>query len=169
VQAVIAGLARHSGEIARHADSLLQLASGDRELAEMVDHLLENARHGDAALEGRENLPILATGILPPPPDNTRFSFLVEGTDPEGAREDLAEAVALLVEKPALEAAIVAATARFESDPEAAFAEQQALRKRKLEIDMRIGQMARKRAAPVARDNSESSDALPAADHQETD
>jgi DNA primase len=59
----------------------------------------------------------------------------------------LAEAVALLVEKPAIEAAIAAATARFETDPEGAFAEQQRLRQRKLEIESRLGQMARQRAA----------------------
>jgi DNA primase len=82
-----------------------------------------------------------------PSPDNALFSFLVEGTDPQVAREELAEAVALLVERPALDAAIAAATARFETDPEGAFAEQQRLRQRKLEIESRLGHMARKRAA----------------------
>ena len=90
-------------------------------------------------------------GLLPQPPDKSRFSFLDEGSDPDDAKQDLAEAVSLLVEKPALEAAILAATRRFDTDPEGAFAEQQRLRKRKLEIDARLGQMARKRAA---RDNS---------------
>src|SRR5690606_39638447 len=75
---------------------------------------------------------------------------LVEGTDPRVAREDLAEAVALLVERPAIDAAIAAATDRFETDPEGAFAEQQRLRQRKLEIESRLGQMARKRAAVTA-------------------
>jgi len=146
VQAVILGISRHPGQIERHADSLLRLAANDAELTRAVDYLLEYA----AALEAGESPPISAAGVLPPlPPDNTRFSFLVEGTDPEGAREDLAEAVALLVEKPALDAAINAATARFATDPEGAFAEQQRLRKRKLEIDSRLGQMARKRAATV--------------------
>jgi len=151
VQGVLAGFARHPSEIPRHADALLRLSASDAGLGRAVDHLLECAN----ALEAGENLPISAAGILPPPPDNTRFSFLVEGTDPEGAREDLAEAVALLVEKPALEAAINAATARFATDPDGAFAEQQRLRKRKLEIDSRLGQMARKRAAPVVLKDSE--------------
>ena len=163
VQAVILGIARYPEQILRHADSLLRLAAKDAELARAVDYLLEYS----AALEAGENPPISA-GILPPPLDNTRFSFLVEGTDPEGAREDLAEAVSLLVEKPALEAAINAATARFATDPDGAFAEQQRLRKRKLEIDSRLGQMARKRAAPVAIENSELSDAK-AAGQQEMD
>ncbi len=164
VQAVILGISRFPEQILRHADSLLRLAANDAELARSVDYLLEYS----AALEAGETPPISAAGVLPPPPDNTRFSFLVEGTDPEGAREDLAEAVALLVEKPALEAAINAATARFATDPEGAFAEQQRLRKRKLEIDSRLGQMARKRAAPVALENSELPDAK-AAGQQEMD
>ncbi|VVT15148.1 hypothetical protein [Erythrobacter sp. EC-HK427] len=56
----------------------------------------------------------------------------------------------MLVERPALEAAIADATRRFATDPEGAFAEQQRLRKRKLEIEARLGQMARKRAALAA-------------------
>jgi DNA primase len=79
----------------------------------------------------------------------------MEGFDPQAARKDLAEAVALLVERPALDAAIAAATARFDSDPEGAFAEQQRLRKRKLEFESRLGQMARKRATLAADDTME--------------
>ena len=101
-------------------------------------------------LEAQGEAPISIEGVLPPAPDNTRFSFLVEGSDPDEAREDLAEAVALLVERPALDAAIKAATARFDHDPEGAFAEQQRLRKRKLEIVERLGQMARKRAGDMS-------------------
>ncbi len=142
-QAVIAGLARYPEEIHRHSDSLLRLAAEDQALAKPVDILLDLAE----ALEDGANSPITEGRQILPPPDNTRFSFLVEGTDPVEAREDLAEAIALLVERPALEAAIRAAIARFDDDPESAFAEQQRLRKRKLEIEQRIGQMARKRAA----------------------
>ena len=61
-----------------------------------------------------------------------------------------AEAVSLLVERPALEAALAAATARFETDPEAAFAEQQRLLKRKLAFEKRLGLMASRRAARAA-------------------
>ena len=136
-QAVLAGLARHPGQIARHAEALLGLAPAEPRLAAAID----------ALLDGGANTPISAAGTLTPPPDSACFSFLVEGTDPRTAHEDLAEAVALLVERPAIEAAIAAATARFETDPEAAFAEQQRLRQRKLEIESRLGQMARQRAA----------------------
>ena len=120
-------------------------------------------------LEAGEKSPIFPNGVLAPPPDNPRFSFLMEGHDPAGAREDLAEAVSLLVERPALEAAIAAATARFEADPEGAFAEQQRLRKRKLAIESRLGQMARKRAAAAAGNDTSPDDALSIMDEQEMD
>ncbi|MFC3097722.1 DNA primase [Alteraurantiacibacter palmitatis] len=146
-QAVLGGLARYPDQIERHAEHLLRLSISVPETAPVVDLLLQAAE----GLEAGAGAPISPAGILPPPPDNTRFTFLGEGSDPDDAREDLAEAIALLVEKPELEDAIAAATARFDSDPEGAFAEQQRLRKRKLEIEERIGQMARKRAsAPAA-------------------
>ncbi|MEO6388757.1 MAG: DNA primase [Croceibacterium sp.] len=142
-QAVLAGLARHPDQIARHAEALLSLAPAEPALTGQIDTLLEQSE----ALEGGRRDPISADGRQTPNPDNAFFSFLVEGTDPQVAREELAEAVALLVERPALEAAIAAATARFETDPEGAFMEQQRLRQRKLEIESRLGHMARKRAA----------------------
>jgi DNA primase len=145
-QAVLAGLVRHPHEIARHAEALARLASAAGETAAAIDTLLDASE----ALEAGGEITISALEAIAAPPDNTRFSFLMEGTDPQDAREDLAEAVALLVERPALEAAIAEATARFEADPEGAFAEQQRLRKRKLEIEVRLGQMARKRAAGPA-------------------
>lgn len=139
-QAVLAGLERHPDQIARHAEALLALGPSEPQFAGLIDELLE----------GAGNRTISAPGTLKPPPDSACFSFLVEGTDPRVAREDLAEAVALLVERPAIDAAIAAATDRFETDPEGAFAEQQRLRQRKLEIESRLGQMARKRAAVTA-------------------
>jgi len=136
--AVLAGLARHRDQVPRHAEALLALAPSESRMAAAIDDLLE----------GGQSDTISASGILKPTPDSACFSFLVEGTDPRVAHEDLAEAVALLVERPAIEAAIVAATDRFETDPDGAFAEQQRLRQRKLEIESRLGQMARQRAAP---------------------
>ena len=163
-RAVLAGLARHPREIGRHAEALARLARAVPGTAGTIDRLFDLS---EALESGRQN-PISAAEAIAPPPDNTRFAFLVEGSDPDAAREDLAEAVALLVERPALEAAIVEATARFETDPEGAFAEQQRLRERKLEIESRLGHMARKRAAGTALDNR---DAEPdgALREQETD
>ena len=162
---MLAGLARHPAEIARHAEALARLANAAGETAQAIDALLDASE----ALEADGAHPIFALKDIAAPPDNTRFSFLLEGSDPQAAREDLAEAVALLVERPALEAAIAQATARFESDPEAAFAEQQRLRKRKLEIEQRLGQMARKRAAGPAREDNHSGAATAASREQETE
>ena len=164
-QAVLAGLARHPEEIARHGEALMRLAAAEPALAPKIDLLFDCA----AALDAGEALPISGSGLLQPPPDNPRFSFLGEGSDPAGAREDLAEAIAMLVERPALAAAIAAATARFATDPEGAFAEQQRLRKRKLEIDSRLGQMARQRAAEAAPGNAPPPAVHAAGSAQETD
>jgi len=163
-QAVLAGFARHPHEIARHAEALARLAAGDPGVSPAVDALLDASE----ALEAARDVPIFPGKAVATPPDNARFSFLLEGTDPQAVREDLAEAVALLVERPALEAAIAEATARFESDPDGAFAEQQRLRKRKLEIEVRLGQMARKRAAGPAKDD-ELPEAAAVSREQETD
>lgn len=148
--AVLNGLARHPAEIDRHAEHLMRLAAAVNDTAPAVDALLDMAH----ALDPGAPPPILPPGILPPPPGKTRFSFLDEGAHPDDARQDLAEAVALLVERPELEEAIAAATARFATDPEGAFVEQQRLRKRKLEIESRLGQMARKRAAAAERQDN---------------
>ena len=161
-QAVLAGFARHPHEIARHTEALARLAAADPGASQAVDALLDASE----ALEAARDMPIFAANEVAPPPDNARFSFLLEGADPAAAREDLAEAVALLVERPALEAAIAEATARFDSDPEGAFAEQQRLRKRKLEIEVRLGQMARKRAAGPAFEDKDLEAAAASREHE---
>src|SRR6186713_523721 len=76
-QAVLAGLARHPDQIARHAEALLSLAPAEPQLAGAIDAMLE--------LESAGQGPISPTASLKPPPDNSRFSFLVEGTDPQTA------------------------------------------------------------------------------------
>ena len=144
--AVIAGLIRYPDQILDHEEALARLASADPAIGPAIESLLDAAE----MLEPGAASPISAIDGPPPPPDNARFAFLAEGTDPTMARADLAEAVSLLVERPALDAALKAATERFETDPEGAFAEQQRLLKRKLEFEARLGQMAAKRAARAA-------------------
>ncbi|ANU07921.1 DNA primase [Paraurantiacibacter namhicola] len=151
LRAIIAGLARHPHEIAPHAEALANLQPGDPNVAAAIETLLDVSE----TLEATGQNPISGADSLVPVPDNTRFSFLMEGSDPQTVREDLAEAIALLVERPAIEQAIVQTTARFDSDPEGAFAEQQRLRKRKLEIEARLGQMARKRAGAAAPEHNQ--------------
>ncbi|HCO45293.1 MAG TPA: DNA primase, partial [Erythrobacter sp.] len=115
-----------------------------------IDSLLEAAEALDLSAQSTISL---ETG-LPAPPEKTLFAFLDEGTDPDDAREDLAEAVSLLVERPALESALAAATARFERDPEGSIAEQAGLRERLLALNERLKRFGRRKAA--AADESES-------------
>ncbi len=144
--AVIAGLLRFPDQILTHAEPLARFASSDGRSGPALETLIEAAE----MLEPGQATPISAPQGFAPPPDKSRFAFLDEGADPQDAREDLAEAVSLLVERPALEAALAVATARFETEPEAAFAEQQRLLKRKLAFEKRLGLMASRRAARAA-------------------
>ena len=146
-RAVIAGLARHPDQIDRHAEDLGKLTPDDLQFASAIDVLLD----ASYSLETGGEMTISALGDFAVAPDNNRFTFLSEGSDPHCAHEDLAEAVAILVEGPALEAALGDATRRFEETFEQeAYEEQQRLRKRKLEFDRRLGQMASERAASTA-------------------
>ncbi len=163
--AVIHGLLAYPGEIARHEAALSQFAERDRNVGPAMDSLLASMEMLDSVPES----PISVPEGLPAPPANTHFAFLDKGSDPVNAREDLAEAVSLLVERPALEAALAEATARFDTDPEGAFADQQRLLKRKLEFEARLGQMASRKAATAARDTSNSSAADKAAEGDKTD
>lgn len=141
--AVITGLARFPQIIIDNAEALGRLAGADSKLGPVIDSLIDTAETLDPA----DMSPILMPEGFSQAPDETRFSFLREGIDPQAAMSDLAEAVSLLVERPALEAALSAATERFETDPEGAFAEQQRLLKRKLEFERRFRQMGSERAA----------------------
>lgn len=150
VAAVLAGLARHPAEIARHEEALLALSRGDPVHAPVIDALIDYAE----SLDSRATSPISADIGLPAHPDRNRYAFLHEGASPDHAREELAEAVSLLVERPALEAALAATALRFEHDPEGSIAEQARLRERLLTLEARWKRFGRKRAA--AHDTDES-------------
>jgi DNA primase len=144
--AVLAGLQRFPSEIARHAETLATAPLGDPRFEALVD-----AADAGQVLESAQIETILAArGLAAPAPEEyagLRFGFLGDGIPVDQARAELAQAVSLLIERPALEAALAAATARFEQDlSEGAYAEQQRLLKRKLEFDARLRQMASARA-----------------------
>ena len=87
---------------------------------------------------------------MPSPADygGLRFGFLGSEITPASACAELAQAIELLVERPALETALADATERLKREfTDEAYAEQQRLLKRKLEFDSRLGQMASARAA----------------------
>jgi DNA primase len=146
--AVIAGFVRHPGEIARHVEALSRLARHDPKAAPAIESLIELAE----TLDSRGGKAISLLQGIPAPPVDNRYAFLREGTTPDEAREELAEAVALLVERPALEAALAATIARFDSDPEGSFAEQVRLREQLTTVDERLKAFGRRKAAPVAID-----------------
>ncbi len=150
--AVIAGFLRFPDQIAAQESALAAFAARDPKAGPAIDSLLVAAE----TLDSRADLPISLGEGLPALPETSYFAFLDEGTDPDDAREELAEAVSLLVERPALEAALAQATARFETDPEGAFAEQQRLLRKKLEFESRLGQMASRRATLKAKQISAS-------------
>lgn len=147
--AVLAGLLRYPQELARHGDALAHAELADQRFAALVD-----AFDAGEALETEHLSTILANrGLVAPNPveyASLRFGFLAQDAQPELARESLAQAIGLLVERPALEAALAEATARFERDlSEGAYAEQQRLLKRKLEFEARLRQMASARTAAL--------------------
>ena len=142
-RAVIAGLVKYPDQILRHEEALSELARRDQNVGPALDSLLEAAETLDLSAQSTISL----ERGLPAPPAKAHFAFLDEGTDPGDAREDLAEAVSLLVERPALEAALGAATARFERDPEGSIAEQARLRERLLALNERLKRFGRRKAA----------------------
>ena len=84
-----------------------------------------------------------------------RFGFLSPDAAPLQATAELAQAIELLVERPALESALAEATERLKREfTDEAYVEQQRLLKRKLEFDSRLGQMASARAALPSGDAS---------------
>ncbi|MCK0128466.1 DNA primase [Erythrobacter sp. F6033] len=144
--AIVAGLLRHPAEIARHSETLINLARHDAKAAPAIESLIELSETLDSdttnAISGGQGYPA-------PPVDN-RYTFLREGTPPGEAREELAEAVSLLAHKPALEAAMAATIARFEDDPEGSFAEQARLRQQLITVEERLKAFGRKKAATHA-------------------
>ncbi len=144
--AVLAGLARFPGQIGRHTEALSALARLDRQAASLIESLFELAE----TLDSLSPTAICnAQGQLAPSAD-IRYAFLDEGNDPDAACEELAEAVSLLVERPALEAALAATIARFDSDPEGSFAEQTRLRTQLIAVEERLKAFGRRKAAPVS-------------------
>jgi DNA primase len=145
--AVLAGLLRMPQELARHVDALAHAGLPDPRF-----EALANAIDAGEALESGHLATILdQRGLAAPLAQeyaSLRFGFLADDVPEAQARAELAQAVGLLVERPALEAALAEATSRFERDlSEGAYAEQQRLLKRKLEFDARLRQMASARAA----------------------
>ena len=136
-----AGLMRHPQEIARHAEALCLIAREDARIDVLLDHL-----DGGGVLEMGAIATIWAEHGLPlPSPDDwagLTFGFLDDDHPAQPARDELAEMVMLVAEREAVELAYDTATKRFEREfSDEAFAEQERLRKRKLEFEARLRHM----------------------------
>ncbi len=143
--AILAGLIRYPAEISRHAEALARC------MDPRFDILLDANDHGQA-LESDALATILARQgqAMPSLTDygGLRFGFLSHDAAAPQACAELAQAIELLVERPALETALADATEQLNREfTDEAYAEQQRLLKRKLEFDARLGQMASERAA----------------------
>ena len=144
--AVIVGLSRYPEEIARHSEALSRLARLNPNAAPAIELLIELSEtldsHGANAISAPEGQPA--------PPEDRTYAFLRKGTPPGEAREELAEAVSLLAQKPALETAMAATIARSDEDPEGSLAEQLRLHEQIKTVDERLKAFGRRRAGTPA-------------------
>ena len=149
-KAVLAGLIRHPVEIARHMEVLgsLKLADGalGRLFEAVVDVALEERRAGVldsgrlVTILARSGFETVAHDLLRA--DTMPYSFTRAGGDEKQARDDLDEAIAILISRPEVDAALADATsamqARFTDD---AFERQVALVNEQRALDQRLANL----------------------------
>ncbi|MBB5709083.1 DNA primase [Sphingomonas xinjiangensis] len=147
-KAVLAGLIRHPVEIARHMEVLGSLRTASGALGKLFEAVIDVALE-DRQLDQGKVLTILArSGFDQVASDLLRadtlpFSFCRSNpADAERAREDLNEAIAVMVEQPAVDAALAEATACLSRDgSEEAFTRQVALSRRRQELLERLANL----------------------------
>lgn len=145
-KAVLAGLIRHPVEIARHIEILgsLRLADGalGRLFEAVVDVALEDRSLDSARLVtilGRSGFDSVASDLLRA--DAMPFSFTGAG-DASRAAADLGEAIAVLIARPAVDAALAQATAAVQAgEGEAAFERQVSLVRERQQLEARLANL----------------------------
>ncbi len=151
-KAVLAGLIRHPAEIARHMEVLgsLRMAEGalGRLFEAVVDVALEDSRRAGVALDSERLVTILArSGFEAIASDLLRadampYTFTQKSGDETRAREDLDEAIAILIARPEVDAQLATATqamqARFTDE---AFERQVALVREKQALELRLANL----------------------------
>jgi len=149
-KAVLAGLIRHPVEIARHVEVLGSLKLADGALARLfeavVDLALEDRRGGP--LDSAGLVTILASSGLGEiagellRADTMPYTFTQKSGDAARAREDLDEAITILIARPEVDAQLAAATAamqaRFTDD---AWARQVSLVRERQALDARLANL----------------------------
>ncbi len=146
-KAVLAGLIRHPAEIARHMEVLgsLKLADGalGRLFEAVVDVALEDRQLDSARLVtilARSGFEGIASDLLRA--DTMPYSFTRKTADTVRVREDLDEAIAILIARPEVDALLAEATsamqARFTDE---AFERQVALVREKQALELRLANL----------------------------
>ncbi len=133
--AVLTGLCRFPAAIRLHAELLMRARFADPAHARLRDALLDAADDGDPLEIAGLATTLMRQGLEPPQPNEyakIRYPFTRDGTPDETALAALETAILMMVDGPELEAAIHAATERFD------VAEQGRLRARKLELEERL-------------------------------
>ncbi|MBO9715163.1 DNA primase [Sphingomonas sp.] len=147
-RAVLAGLIRHPAEIARHMEVLGSLRSASGALGKLFEAVIEVAledRELDSAgivtILRRSGFDTVAGDLLRA--DSLPFSFTRGGeVDTVRAREDLDEAIAVMVAQPAVDAALAEATAQVAARfTDEAFARQVALLQKRQELEARLANL----------------------------
>jgi len=146
-KAVLAGLIRHPAEIARHMEVLGSLKLADGALGRLFEAVVDVAVE-DQALDSDGLLTILAksgfdniaSNLLRA--DQISWSFTLKGAEPARAREDLDEAIAILVARPEVDAALAEATAALMARySDEAFERQVSLVKEQQALDARLANL----------------------------
>ena len=147
-KAILAGLIRHPAEIARHVEVLGSLRLADGALGRLFEAVVDVALEEQGALDSPRLVTILAKSGFDSlagellRADATPYSFTQKGADPQRAQADLDEAIAILVARPEVDAALAEATAtmqaRFSDD---AFERQVTLVKEKAALEARLANL----------------------------
>jgi DNA primase len=150
-KAVLAGLIRHPAEIARHMEVLGSLKMADGALGKLFEAVVDLAvedTHSGKTLDSDGVLTILAASgfdiiahdLLRA--DQLSCSFTQKDAEPARAREDLDEAIAILVARPEVDAALADATAEMQARySNEAFERQIALVKEQQALDARLANL----------------------------
>jgi DNA primase len=148
LRAILAGLLRFPTEIIVHREALASLIPADGGLAILLDALLEASDREETVetdrlltILGERELYNMAKGLLRA--DALHFTFTRVEADKRRAQRDLAEAIAVIVAMPRIDAELAAVTrAMADHLDEAGFARQQSLRKLKADLAARVAELA---------------------------
>lgn len=146
-KAVLAGLIRHPAILAMHLETLSGFSLGEGTIARAFDALVDIAIE-DQALDSGHILTILgqsgfdqvAGDLLRA--DSLPFSFTHAGSDATRAEADLSEAIAVLVARPRVDAALAEATAAVQMRfTDAAYEHQQSLVQEQRRLEERLANL----------------------------